>query len=82
HFSCSFFYLLPSCRQKRAGAGDGVKLTVTLFLLVLNSPDNRFVFWFAVSLGGYGVLSFVYYLGYLFSLKRKYAEGRQPETSL
>ncbi|MBN1699798.1 MAG: hypothetical protein JW881_19945, partial [Spirochaetales bacterium] len=32
HFSCSFFYLLPSCRQKRAGAGDGVKLTVTIFL--------------------------------------------------
>ncbi|MBN1698931.1 MAG: hypothetical protein JW881_15545, partial [Spirochaetales bacterium] len=34
HFSCSFFYLLLSFRQKQAGAGDGLKLTVTYFLTI------------------------------------------------
>jgi len=46
-------------------------ISLFMLLLILNNGNN-YVFWFGISLGAYGVLSFVYYVYYLYSIRKKH----------
>ena len=52
---------------------------LSAFLLVLNRENNPYVFWFGISPGLYGVLSFVYYMSYLFGIQKKFLSS-SPEA--